>query len=136
MEYLSFNNLRTDGRRPTETRKIDCKLGVVENANGSAFFKFGQTLVVTSINGPRESSFHYKFPPDRADIVCHWKTGNSAKPQHSGKRSFNKKNREREDFMARTVEGIIFDNLLKKTVIEINIEFFQCDGGLKYDFDF
>jgi exosome complex RNA-binding protein Rrp42 (RNase PH superfamily) len=38
-EFISVEGLRLDGRRANELRHIFIKLGVVENADGSAYFE-------------------------------------------------------------------------------------------------
>ncbi len=43
MEFVSPEGLRLDGRRPKELRRLDCQLGCLANANGSAIFEMGNT---------------------------------------------------------------------------------------------
>lgn len=45
MEYVSPEGLRQDGRRPPETRRVHCQIGVLQNADGSAIFEMGNTKV-------------------------------------------------------------------------------------------
>ena len=45
---------RTDGRKVDETRKIEAKVGVVPNADGSAMFSFGKTKAIAAVYGPRQ----------------------------------------------------------------------------------
>lgn len=42
---ISPDGLRIDGRRPNELRRIKCKMGVIPNVDGSAFFQQGHTQV-------------------------------------------------------------------------------------------
>ena len=42
-------DLRFDGRKPTEWRKIDVELGISKNAEGSARVKFGETEVLAGV---------------------------------------------------------------------------------------
>lgn len=54
VEYLSLTGLRADGRRPNETRRIRCRMGVLERADGSAYYEQGNTKVLVSVMGPQE----------------------------------------------------------------------------------
>ncbi|KAF8771165.1 Exosome complex component RRP41 like protein [Argiope bruennichi] len=56
LELLSDQGIRMDGRRPNELRKIECKLGVSEGADGSAYFQQGNTTVLATVYGPHEIS--------------------------------------------------------------------------------
>jgi len=72
-------NIRADGRRPEEIRKINCEVGALPRTHGSALFVRGETqclAVVTfgtsedeqkidSLDGESSKTFmlHYNFPP-------------------------------------------------------------------------
>ena len=43
-----------DGRRANELRKVKCKMGLFDKADGSAYFEQGNTKVVAVVYGPRE----------------------------------------------------------------------------------
>ena len=49
-----LSGLRVDGRRPPELRKLDCRLGVFQQADGSAILKQGNTKVLATVYGPHE----------------------------------------------------------------------------------
>lgn len=45
---------RLDGRDFNEARQIEAKVGVIEKADGSAYFKIGKTWAYAAVYGPRE----------------------------------------------------------------------------------
>jgi ribonuclease PH len=47
MDFISLAGLRPDGRRPMEIRRMRCKLGVLQAADGSAYIEMGQTKVIS-----------------------------------------------------------------------------------------
>ena len=49
-----YVGLRVDGRRPPELRKLQCKLGVFQQADGSAFLEQGNTKVLATVYGPHD----------------------------------------------------------------------------------
>ena len=54
LELLSDQGFRVDGRRTHELRKIQCKLGVFSQADGSAYVEQGNTKVLAAVYGPHE----------------------------------------------------------------------------------
>lgn len=59
MFYAYYNlGLRVDGRRPPELRKLQCKLGVFQQADGSAFMEQGNTKVLATVYGPHDVRPH------------------------------------------------------------------------------
>lgn len=54
LELLSDQGFRIDGRRTHELRKIQCKLGVFSQADGSAYVEQGNTKVLAAVYGPHE----------------------------------------------------------------------------------
>ncbi|MFH1398896.1 MAG: exosome complex exonuclease Rrp41 [Candidatus Woesearchaeota archaeon] len=53
---------RLDGRKADELRPIEAKAGVIKRADGSAYFKIGNTAAYAAVYGPRE--LHPKFLQD------------------------------------------------------------------------
>lgn len=43
-----------DGRRPPELRRLQCQLGLFQQADGSAFLEMGNTKVLATIYGPHD----------------------------------------------------------------------------------
>ena len=54
LELLSDQGFRIDGRKPQELRKIQCRLGVFTQADGSAYIEQGNTKVLAAVYGPHE----------------------------------------------------------------------------------
>ena len=60
-DLLSSQGLRLDGRRPNELRRIQCKLGVFTQPDGSAYLEQGNTKVLAAVYGPHQvrSNIYY-----------------------------------------------------------------------------
>ena len=54
LELLSDQGFRVDGRRPNELRRIQCRMGVFTQADGSAYIEQGNTKVLAAVYGPHE----------------------------------------------------------------------------------
>ncbi len=63
---------RIEGRKFDQTRKIEAKVGVIPNADGSALFKIGNTWAYAAVYGPR--NLHPKFlqDPSRGILRCNY----------------------------------------------------------------
>ena len=53
-EKLIVNGKRIDKRKPMELREVEMTVGVINRADGSAEVRFGDTIAVASVYGPRE----------------------------------------------------------------------------------
>lgn len=51
---LIVDGKRIDGRKPIELRKVEMSVGVISRADGSSEVRFGDTIAVSSVYGPRE----------------------------------------------------------------------------------
>lgn len=58
LELLSDQGFRIDGRKSNELRRIQCRLGVFSQADGSAYIEQGNTKVLAAVYGPHEVSTH------------------------------------------------------------------------------
>ena len=67
---IDDRGIRTDGRTPDESREIKIQIGVVKNADGSAFIEFGNNKIIVAVYGPRESSQKHMALPDRCVLRC------------------------------------------------------------------
>ncbi len=63
---------RLDGRKFDEMRKIEAKVGIIPNADGSAYFKIGNTWAYAAVYGPR--NLHPKFlqDPSKGILRCNY----------------------------------------------------------------
>ena len=61
---------RYDGRDFDETRKIEAKVGVVPNADGSAYFSFGDTKAIVAVYGPRTLHPQHLKNPQKCVLRC------------------------------------------------------------------
>ncbi|MBU2633827.1 MAG: exosome complex exonuclease Rrp41 [Nanoarchaeota archaeon] len=63
---------RNDGRKHDEMRKVEGKVGIIKRADGSAYFRIGDTIAIAAVHGPRE--LHPKFlqNPERGILRCNY----------------------------------------------------------------
>ncbi len=63
---------RPDGRKIDEIRPMSAKVGVVPNADGSAIFKFGETIAIAAVYGPRKMHPQHSQNPEKGTLRCNY----------------------------------------------------------------
>jgi exosome complex component RRP41 len=63
---------REDGRALDECRPIVAKAGVIENADGSAYFKIGKTAAYAAVYGPKNLFPKFMQNPEKGILRCHY----------------------------------------------------------------
>ena len=63
---------RLDGRKFDETRKIEAKVGVIPSADGSAYFKIGNTWAYAAVYGPRNLHPRFLQDPSKGILRCNY----------------------------------------------------------------
>ena len=61
---------RTDGRKIEEIREMKAKLGIVDNADGSAMFQFGETIAIAAVYGPKKMHPQHLQDLERGTLRC------------------------------------------------------------------
>jgi len=63
---------RLDKRKFDETREIEAKVGVIPNADGSAYFRIGNTIAYAAVYGPRNLFPRFLQNPTRGILRCNY----------------------------------------------------------------
>lgn len=120
---------RFDGRAPNEMRKIEAKVGVIEKADGSAFFKIGKTWAFAAVYGPRELHPKFMQNPTTGILRCSY---NMMPFSGHGDRVRPGQNRRAKEISMVTQKSILpvldltpFPN----SVVDVFIELPQTDAG-------
>ena len=65
-DLLTLSNLRNDGRKPEEIRRMRIQIGALSSAGGgSALVEMGLTVVLATVRGPIECTRRSDELPDR-----------------------------------------------------------------------
>ncbi len=124
------DGLRHDGRKPDELRPIKMDVGILKNADGSAYVEYGGTKVIAAVYGPREVYPRHLALPDRALIRCRY---HMAPFSTSDRKSPAPSRREIElsKVIREALEAVVFTELYPRTTIDVFIEVLQADGGTR-----
>lgn len=130
LELLSDQGFRVDGRRPNELRRIQCKLGVFQQADGSAYIEQGNTKVLAAVYGPHEvRGGKSKSDPDKAVINCQFSMATFSTGERKRRPRGDRKSLEMTTHLKQTLEGAVETNLYPRSQIDVFVEVLQSDGG-------
>lgn len=61
---------RSDGRNIDDIREMKSKVGIVDNADGSAMFQFGETIAIAAVYGPKKMHPQHMQDLERGTLRC------------------------------------------------------------------
>lgn len=132
-DLLALSNLRNDGRKPEEIRRMRIQMGSIssQTVGGSALVEMGLTIAMATVRGPMECARRSDELPDRAilDVVC------KATPfASSGDRRVTNPNTDRRlleisHLLKRALEAAVLLQLYPKSRIEVVVCLLADDGG-------
>jgi len=120
---------RLDGRDWTDMRPIEAKVGIIRNAQGSAYFKIGKTVAYAAVYGPR--NLHPKFMqnPSTGILRCFYNmmpfSGQGERVRPGGSRRSKEISMVTEKAIAPVLNLVDYPN----TTVDVFIEFPQTDAG-------
>ncbi|ELU00980.1 hypothetical protein CAPTEDRAFT_140943 [Capitella teleta] len=123
MELLSDQGFRVDGRKPNELRRIQCRMGVFSQADGSAYIEQGNTKVLAAVYGPHEvRGSKSKAIHDQALINCQYSMAVFSTGERRRRPRGDKKSVEMTLHLKQTFEAAILTHLYPRSQIDIFIE--------------
>src|SRR5438094_8663616 len=125
---IDKNGKRTDGRTGDQLREIKITVGVVKNADGSAFIEFGKNKIVAAVYGPREVHPKHMALPDRCVFRCRYhmtlfSTDTRKNPAPS------RREVEVSKVMRESLEAAVMLADYPRDALDVAVEVLQVDGG-------
>ena len=125
---IDENGRRTDGHTADELREVKITVGVVKNADGSAFIEFGKNKIVAAVYGPREVHPKHMALPDRCVLRCRYhmspfSTDTRKNPAPS------RREVEISKVMREALEPALILEDYPRAAIDVFVEVLQADGG-------
>jgi len=122
-------NKRIDGRDFDELRPMEAKAGIIKKAEGSGFFKMGNTVAYAAVYGPREMFPKFKQDPKRGVLRCNY---NMMPFSGAGERVRPGPSRRSKEISAVTDKALsavvdLYDS--PNAVVDVYIELTQTDAG-------
>ncbi|MFX1311109.1 MAG: exosome complex exonuclease Rrp41 [Promethearchaeota archaeon] len=121
---------RLDGRDRNELRPIKVEVGVIKNADGSAYLEWGNNKIFAAVYGPREVHPHHLAKPDRGILRVFYRMATFSvfdrKRPAPGRRE-----KEISMIVSDCLEPVLFLELYPGTSFEVFIEVMDADGGTR-----
>jgi exosome complex component RRP41 len=121
---------RLDGRDKTELRPIKMDVGVIKNADGSAYLEWGNNKIFAAVYGPREVHPHHLAKPDKGVLRVFYRMATYSvfdrKRPAPGRRE-----KEISMIISDCLEPVLFLELYPGTAFEVFIEVIDADGGTR-----
>ena len=129
-DFLTPENLRIDGRKPNETRPIECQIGgIVSGTDGSASVSMGLTKAIAYIYGPRPLSKRLQSAQGTGAVVAEYRTATFAAMDRRRRSKGDRQSRERALWIQKVFQEAIVMELYPRSQIEIFVEVLQQDGS-------
>ncbi len=120
---------RADGRKFDELRPIEAKVGVIKNADGSAYFRIGKTIAYAAVYGPRDLFPKFLQNPEKGLLRCNYNmmpfsgSGERVRPGPS------RRSREISYVTENSLSPVVNLEDFPNSVVDVFVELSQTDAG-------
>ena len=129
-KLIDKKGLRIDGRKADELRPIKLQVGVLGNADGSAYVEHGKNKILAAVFGPREMHPKHLSQPDRMVIRCRYHMAPFSVQERKSPAP-SRREVELSKVIRESLEPSVFVELYPRTGIDVFIEVLQADGGTR-----
>src|SRR3989338_2757200 len=121
---------RSDGRKFNELRKMTAKVGVIQTAEASAMFAFGDTVAIAAVYGPRKVHPQHMQDPSTGVLRCNYDLL-SFSVEDRKRHGPSRRSQEISKVAGWALEPIIDLEAFPNTVIDVQIYILQADAGTR-----
>jgi len=129
-KLLDKKGLRLDGRKLDELRPIKMEVGVLSNADGSAYLEQGKNKVLAAVYGPKEVHPKHLALADRAILRCRYHMAPFSVEERKSPAP-SRREIELSKVIREALEPAVFLEYYPRTAIDVFIEILQADGGTR-----
>jgi len=129
-KLIDKKGLRLDGRKPDELRPIKLEVGVIPNADGSAYIEQGKNRILAGVYGPREVHPKHLALQDRAVLKCRYHMAPFSVQERKSPAP-SRREIEISKVIRESLEPSVFTEYYPRTMIDVFIEVLQADGGTR-----
>jgi len=119
---------RLDGRKIDELRPIKIEVGILKNADGSAFIQFGKNKIMAAVYGPKEVHPKHSALPDRSVLRCRYHMSPFSTEERKNPAP-SRREIEISKVMREALEPALMLEDYPRTAIDVFVEVLQSDGG-------
>ena len=129
-KLIDKKGIRLDGRKLDELRPVKLEVGVLPNADGSAYLEQGKNKILVGVYGPKEAHPRHIAMQDRAVIQCRYHMAPFSVDERKSPAP-SRRDVELSKVIREALEPAVFLEYYPKTSIQVYIEILQADGGTR-----
>jgi exosome complex component RRP41 len=129
-KLIDKKGIRLDGRKLDELRPVKMEIGILPNADGSAYLEQGKNKILAGVYGPKEAHPRHIAKQDRAVIQCRYHMAPFSVQERKSPAP-SRRDVELSKVIRESLEPAVFLEYYPKTSIQVYIEVLQADGGTR-----
>lgn len=129
-KLINKNDIRVDGRKLNDLRPVKLEVGILANADGSAYIEQGKNKILAGVYGPKELHPKHLALPDRALLHCRYHMAPFSVQERKSPAP-SRREIELSKVIRESLEPSIFTEYYPRTSIDLFIEVLQADGGTR-----
>ena len=129
-KLIDKKGIRTDGRKADELRPVKLQVGVLSNADGSAYIEHGKNKILAAAYGPREMHPKHLAQPDRMVLRCRYHMAPFSVQERKSPAP-SRREVELSKVIKESLEPALFLELYPRTGVDVFVEVLQADGGTR-----
>lgn len=129
-KLMDKKGLRLDGRKADELRPVKLEVGVISNADGSAYIEHGKNKILAAVYGPREVHPKHLALQDRTVLKCRYHMAPFSVQERKSPAP-SRREIELSKVIRESLEPAVFMEYYPRTMIDVFIEVLQADGGTR-----
>jgi exosome complex component RRP41 len=119
-----------DGRKADELRPLKLQVGVLPNADGSAYIEHGKNKILAAAYGPREMHPKHLAQADRMVLRCRYHMAPFSVQERKSPAP-SRREVELSKVIKESLEPALFLELYPRTGVDVFVEVLQADGGTR-----
>jgi exosome complex component RRP41 len=129
-KLIDKKGLRLDGRKADELRPLKLEVGVLSNADGSAYIEHGKNKILAAVYGPKEMHPKHLSLPDRMVLRCRYHMAPFSVQERKSPAP-SRREVELSKVIRESLEPAVFVDLYPRSGIDVFVEVLQADGGTR-----
>ena len=129
-KLIDKKGIRGDGRKADELRPLKLQVGVLPNADGSAYIEHGKNKILAAAFGPREMHPKHLAQADRMVLRCRYHMAPFSVPERKSPAP-SRREVELSKVIKESLEPALFLELYPRTGVDVFVEVLQADGGTR-----
>jgi exosome complex component RRP41 len=129
-KLIDKKGCRLDGRKADELRPTKIEVGVLSNADGSAYIEQGKNKILAAVFGPREMHPKHLALPDRMVLRCRYHMAPFSVQERKSPAP-SRREVELSKVIRESLEPSLFVEYYPRTGVDVFVEVLQADGGTR-----